>query len=78
MRSRRMSLAFFILIELKRPVAGAWASRLSYDVDVYYNPDALSIHLEQPVAMPDESAYQERLAKTGAGIRLESAGQNAL
>ena len=30
---------------------------------------ALSIHLEQPVAMPDESAYQERFEKrvTGTG-----------
>ena len=49
-------------IELKRPVL-EMGCRLSYDADVYYNPDALSIHLEQPVAMPDESAYQERFEK---------------
>ena len=48
--------------------------RLSYDADVYYNPDALSIHLEQPVAMPDESAYQERFEKR-VPVPVESAGQ---
>ena len=48
--------------------------RLRYDADVYYNPDALSIHLEQPVAMPDESAYQERFEKR-VPVPVESAGQ---
>ena len=60
-------------IELKRPVL-EMGCRLSYDVDVYYNPDALSIHLEQPVAMPDESAYQERFEKR-VPVPVESAGQ---
>lgn len=60
-------------IELKRPVL-EMGCRLSYDADVYYNPDALSIHLEQPVAMPDESAYQERFEKR-VPVPVESAGQ---
>ena len=60
-------------IELKRPVL-EMGCRLSYDADVYYNPDALSIHLEQPVAMPDESAYQERFEKR-VPVLVESAGQ---
>ena len=37
--------------------------RLSFDDDVFYNPDALTIHLEQPVAMLEESVYQERFEK---------------
>lgn len=60
-------------IELKRPVL-EMGCRLSYDADVYYNPDALSIHLEQPVTMPDESAYQERFEKR-VPVPVESAGQ---
>ena len=60
-------------IELKRPVL-EMGCRLSYDADVYYNPAALSIHLEQPVAMPDESAYQERFEKR-VPVPVESAGQ---
>ena len=60
-------------IELKRPVL-EMGCRLSYDADVYYNPDALSIHLEQPVAMPDESAYQERFEKR-VPVLVEGAGQ---
>ena len=57
-------------IELKRPVL-EMGCRLSYDADVYYNPDALSIHLEQPVAMPDESDLPGTVRKTGAGTGRE-------
>ena len=46
-------------IELKQPRLDS-ACRLSYDADVYYNPDALAIHIEQPTEMPEESAYQEQ------------------
>ena len=58
-------------IELNRP-ALELGCRLSFDADVYYNPDALAIHLEQPVAMPEESAYQERFEKR---MPVESAGK---
>ncbi len=49
-------------IELKQPVLEQ-CCRLSYDTGVYYNPEALSIHLEQPVEMPGESLYQEKFEK---------------
>ena len=58
-------------IELNRPALDV-GCRLSYDADVYYNPDALAIHLEQPVTMPEESAYQERFEKR---MPVESAGK---
>lgn len=57
-------------IELNRP-ALEQGCRLSYDPEAYYNPEALAIHLEQPVAMPEESAYQERFEKR---MPVESTG----
>ena len=58
-------------IELNRPSLEV-SCRLSFDADVYYNPDALAIHLEQPTAMPEESAYQEQFEKR---MPVESVGQ---
>ncbi len=49
-------------IELQRP-ALELSCLLSYDPSVYYNPEALVIHLEQPLEMPDESLYQEKYEK---------------
>lgn len=49
-------------IELHRPVLEL-SCLISYDPTVYYNPQALSIHLEQPSGMPDESLYQEKFEK---------------
>lgn len=49
-------------IELKQPVPEQ-SCRLSYDAAVYYNPEALSVHLEQPTDMPEESFYQENYKK---------------
>ena len=49
-------------IELHEP-APEMGCLLSYDPDVYYNPEAFAIHLEQPVEMPDESLYQEKYEK---------------
>ncbi len=49
-------------IELKRPDLEQ-GCRLSHDPEVYYNPNALAIHLEQPTAMPDESTFQENYEK---------------
>ncbi len=49
-------------LELRKPVLEL-SCLLSYDSDVYYNPEALAIHLEQPTEMPDESSYQEKFEK---------------
>lgn len=49
-------------IELKQPFLEQ-SCLLSYDEDVFYNPDALTIHLEQPVEMPGESFHQENFNK---------------
>lgn len=49
-------------VELKEPLLER-GCRLSFDENVYYNPDALTIHIEQPTEMPDESFYQEKYDK---------------
>lgn len=49
-------------IDLKEPLIGQ-SCRLSYDEDVFYNPDALAIHLAQPTELPDESFHQEKYNK---------------
>ncbi|NDV63661.1 BT4734/BF3469 family protein [Bacteroides sp. 224] len=45
-------------IELKKPVVER-GCRLSFDPDLYYNPRAAAIHLEQPLRMPAETTYEE-------------------
>ena len=49
-------------VELHEPVP-EMSCLLGYDADVYYNPQALAIYLEQPAEMPDESLYQEKFRK---------------
>lgn len=46
-------------LELRKPDVGR-SCLLSHDSDVYYNPQAFAIHLEQPLSMPEESLHQER------------------
>ena len=57
-------------IELKRPVL-EMGCRLSYDADVYYNPDALSIHLEA------KTAYLCKVLAAG-GAEMYITGSNPL
>lgn len=45
-------------IELKKPIINR-GCRLSYDPDLYYNPQAAAIRIEQPVRMPAEPTFQE-------------------
>lgn len=45
-------------IELKKPVIER-GCRLSFDPDLYYNPQAVPIRIEQPLRMPDEPTYEE-------------------
>ena len=55
-------------VELRRPVPEL-SCLLGYDPGVYYNPEALAIHLEQPSAMPEESLYQEKYEKLSPASR---------
>ncbi|MCS3064769.1 hypothetical protein NXX40_21900 [Parabacteroides distasonis] len=57
-------------IELKRPVL-EMGCRLSYDADVYYNPDALSIHLGAACGYARRKRLPGTVRKTGAGTGRE-------
>lgn len=47
-------------IELKEPTLEQYC-RLTFDPDLYFNPDAMPIYQKQPVAMPGEATYRERV-----------------
>lgn len=46
-------------IELKKPVP-EHGVRMTCDPDLYYNPEAVAIRLEQPLRMPAEPTYEEK------------------
>lgn len=57
-------------IELKEPLLEQYC-RLSFDPDLYFNPDAMPIYLKQPGSMPGETTYRERVrAETSPLQRL--------
>lgn len=57
-------------IELKEPSLEQYC-RLTFDPDLYFNPEAMPIYLKQPAAMPGETTYRERVqAETSPLQRL--------
>lgn len=52
-------------------------SRLSYDPEVLYRPDAVPFYLSQPAAMPDEPTYRETLQKEKSPLTRAVPGMNA-
>lgn len=47
-------------IELKEPSLEQYC-RLTFDPDLYFNPEAMPIYLKQPMAMPAETTYREQV-----------------
>lgn len=47
-------------IELKEPSLEQYC-RLTFDPDLYFNPEAMPIYLKQPMAMPGETTYREQV-----------------
>ena len=47
-------------IELKVPSLEQYC-RLTFDPDLYFNPEAMPIYMKQPAAMPGEVTYRERV-----------------
>ena len=47
-------------IELKEPSLEQYC-RWTFDPDLYFNPEAMPIYMKQPVAMPGETTYRERV-----------------
>ena len=57
-------------IELKEPSLEQYC-RLTFDPEIYFNPESMPIYLKQPVAMPGEMTYRERVqAETSPLQRL--------
>ncbi len=50
-------------IDLKKPVPER-GCRMSYDPELYYNPGAAAIRMEQPLRMPEEATFTEILQTT--------------
>lgn len=51
-------------------------SRLSYDPEVMYRPDAVQFYLSQPAAMPDEPTYRETLQQEKSPLIRAVPGMN--
>ncbi len=51
-----------IAIKIKKPEV-RMTLPMPYDPDIYYNPAATTVLLDQPTEMPQESLYQERFEK---------------
>ena len=47
-------------IDLKEPSLEQYC-RLTFDPELYFNPEAMPIYMKQPVAMPGETTYRERV-----------------
>ena len=47
-------------IELKEPSLEQYC-RWTFDPDLYFNSEAMPIYMKQPVAMPGETTYRERV-----------------
>lgn len=47
-------------IELKEPSLEQYC-RLTFDPDLYFNPEAMPIYLKQPASLPGETTYRERV-----------------
>ena len=47
-------------IELKEPSLEQYC-RLTFDPDLYFNPESMSIYMKQPMAMPGETTYREQV-----------------
>lgn len=55
-------------ITLKAPTLEQY-SRLSFDPELYYNPDATPIYLRQPLEMPQETTYEEAIRAEESPLR---------
>ena len=57
-------------IELKEPSLEQYC-RLTFDPDLYFNPESMPIYMKQPMAMPGETTYREQVqAETSPMQRL--------
>lgn len=60
-------------IELKEPSLEQYC-RMTYDPNLYFNPDAMPIYMKQPTAMPAEATYRERVQTTTSPLQRLAPG----
>lgn len=60
-------------IELKEPSLEQYC-RLSFDPELFYNPEAASIYLKQPATMPTETTFHERVLEEDSPLRRMAPG----
>ena len=59
-------------IDLKEPSLEQYC-RLTFDPELYFNPEAMPVYMKQPMAMPGETTYREQVkAETSPLQRLAS------
>ena len=57
-------------IDLKEPLLEQYC-RLTFDPELYFNPEAMPVYMKQPMAMPGETTYREQVkAETSPLQRL--------
>ena len=57
-------------IDLKEPSLEQYC-RLTFDPELYFNPEAMPVYMKQPMAMPGETTYREQVkAETSPLQRL--------
>lgn len=65
-------------IELKVPSLEQYC-RLTFDPNLYFNPEAMPIYMKQPAAMPGEVTYRERVqTETSPLQRLAPGYENVM
>lgn len=60
-------------IELKEPSLVQYC-RLTYDSDLYFNPEAMPIYMKQPMAMPTEMTYREQVQTEASPLQRLAPG----
>lgn len=60
-------------IELKEPLLEQYC-RLTYDPELYFNPEAMPIYMKQPVSLPSETAFIRRTRETDSPLQRMAPG----
>ena len=61
-------------IELKEPLLEQYC-RLTYDPELYFNPEAMPIYMKQPVSLPSETAFIRRTRETDSPLQRMEIGR---
>lgn len=60
-------------IDLREPSLEQYC-RLTFDPDLYFNPESMPIYLKQPDAMPGETTYRERVHEETSPLQRMASG----